>query len=317
MADPVMAESPGAGTVGESSQSARPEGLVRPRLDADDEDTSRSRSPQKALKREELPPVSCSSETRAPKLVELEAVIRERDRLLEERQELEERLSTSISEAAALRQRCQRSLVDQDALVAHAAKEREELQAAVKSQAEQLQAAEIAREQRAARRKAGEEQGALAALEEAEEAAEKANARCATFGRMVERLERKALADEQVIRELQSQAAGREEEMAAEVACGIAMQERIDAQKAKLLEKDALLLEKDSLLHQRQKELSRLETDLNVAKTSTAKSRARMVAAASAIIDAQKGPSSPGGALVGPRKVRSSPTTGPRALDPV
>ena len=313
MADPVMAESPGAGTVGESSQSARPEGLVRPRLDADDEDTSRSRSPQKALKREEPPPVSCSSETRAPKLVELKAVIRERDKLLEERQELEERLSTSISEAAALRQR----LVDADALVAHAAKEREELQAAVKSQAEQLQAAEIAREQRAARRKAGEEQGALAALEEAEEAAEKANARCATFGRMVERLERKALADEQVIRELQSQAAGREEEMAAEVACGIAMQERIDAQKAKLLEKDALLLEKDSLLHQRQKELSRLETDLNVAKTSTAKSRARMVAAASAIIDAQKGPSSPGGALVGPRKVRSSPTTGPRALDPV
>ena len=89
MADPVMAESPGAGTVGESSQSARPEGLVRPRLDADDEDTSRSRSPQKALKREEPPPVSCSSETRAPKLVELEAVIRERDKLLEERQELE------------------------------------------------------------------------------------------------------------------------------------------------------------------------------------------------------------------------------------
>lgn len=242
-----------------------------------DEDTSRSRSPQKALKREEPPLQSCSDETRVnPKLVELEAVIRERDKLLEERQELEERLSTSISEAAALRQR----LVASDA---HAAKEREELQAAVKSQAEQLQAAEIAREQRAARKKACEEQGALAALEEAEEAAEKANARCATFGRMVERLERKALADEQVIRELQSQAAEREEEMAAEVACGIALQERIDAQKAKLLEKDALLLEKDSLLHQRQKELSRLETDLNVAKTSTLKSRARMVAAASAM----------------------------------
>lgn len=268
--------------VGESSRSQAC--LMRPRpmaaLDTDDEDTSRSRSPQKALKREEPSEVSCSGEKRAPKvLVELEAVIRERDTLLTECQELEERLSTSISEAAALRQR----LVASDALVAHAAEEREELQAAVKSQAEQLQATEIERKQRAARRKAGEEQGALAALQDAEDAAEKANARCATFGRMVERLERKALADEQVIRELQSQAAGREEEMAAEVACGIALQERIDAQKAKLLEKDALLLEKHSLLHQRQKELSRLETDLNVAKTSTLKSRARMVAAASAM----------------------------------
>ena len=80
----------------------------------------------------------------------------------------------------------------------------------------------------------------------------------------------------QVIRELQSHAAGREEEMAVEVACGEALQERIDAQEAKLLEKDSLLL-------QRQRELSRLQTELNVAKTSTFKSRARMVAAAGAM----------------------------------
>ena len=297
------------GVVGESSQSASPAVqacLVRPRimaaLDADDDDASRSRSPQKVPKRADGPPhVSWSSETHAHKLTELEDVVRERDKLLEERQKLEELLSTSISEAAALRQR----LVESDALVAHAARGSEtaaattaeaatadaataaerlslqllaqetelgKLQETVKLQAEKLQAAEIARKQPVARKAAGAEQDA-SALEEAEEAAEKANDRCATFGRMVERLERKALADELLIRELQSHAAGREEEMAVEVACGEALQERIDAQEAKVVEKDSLLLE-------RKRELSRLQTELNVAKTSTFKSRARMVAAA-------------------------------------
>lgn len=303
------AGSPGPGTVGESSQSARPEVqacLVRPRLMAalaDDDDASRSSSPQKVPKRADGH-VSWSSETHAHKLVELENVVRERDKLLEERQKLEELLSTSISEAAALRQR----LVESDALVAHATRgcetavattaeavttdavtaaerlslqllvqeaELGKLQETVKLQTEKLQAAEIAQKQPATRKATGAEQDA-SALEEAEEAAEKANDRCATFGRMVERLERKALADELLIRELQSHAAGREEEMAVEVACGEALQERIDAQEAKLLEKDSLLL-------QRQRELSRLQTELDVAKTSTFKSRARMVAAAGAM----------------------------------
>lgn len=299
------AGSPGPGSIGEPSQSGRPEVqacLVRPRLmaalDTDDDDASRSRSPQKVPKRADGPShVSWSSEAHAYKLVDLEDVVRERDKLLEERQKLEELLSSSISEAAALRQR----LVESDALVAHAtrgcetavattavattaeavtadavtAAELSLLQETVKLQAEKLQAAEIAHKQPATRKAAGAEQNA-SALEEAEEAAEKANDRCATFGRMVERLERKALADELLIRELQSHAAGREEEMAVEVACGEALQERVDAQEAKLLEKDSLLL-------QRQRELSRLQTELDVAKTSTFKSRARMVAAAGAM----------------------------------
>ena len=313
LASPAGSPGPsGPGTVGESSQDARSEVqacLVRPRLmdaiDADDDDASRSRSPQKVPKRAAGPPhVSWSSEMHAHKLVELEDVVRERDKLLEENQKLEELLSTSISEAAALRQR----LVESDALVAHAARgceamvvttaeaamadavpaaerlslqllaqetELGKLQETVKLQAEKLQAAEVARKQPAAQKTAGAEQDA-SALEEAEEAVDKANARCATFGRMVERLERKALADELLIRELESQAAGREEEIAVEVACGEALQERVDAQEAKLLERDSLLLH-------RQREMSRLETELNVAKTSTFKSRARMVAATGAL----------------------------------